>query len=1352
MEKTLSKRKRVSTRTKIFIAVLAAVALVCTGALAVNSHTKAYATPYVGEVQNGTGVAGTSDTHNDQTQFFGTQLYDTDLAGTYDDFWCATGAGDAPCDGHHGSFTATCTSIDEAGCTATYDVYFTPDDASDGYQCMDATITIHADFGGYIHLAKHSANPDLTNNNGCYSLGGAVYNVYTDPGCTNAIGSIATDNSGNATTCKLSSGSYYLKEVQASSGFTLDKQVHRSDVSNGNTSGVDSTEQPTSDPASFWAGKIDLNTTNQYAQAGATFAGAQYTVKYYDGYYDESSLPSSSTRTWIVQTNDKGRALLLDQYKISGDDFYTYDGRTTIPLGTITVQETKAPNGYLLSKHGLYVKQIHQIGDATEVDSYDAPMDPEPVMHGDYRLVKEVCLNNAEQGQDATRVLVQGAQFQIINDNDGQVMSPVDQSMIDKGNAVCTLTTDENGLASTKNSSANGWSTPDSWTGALPFGTYTVHEVLPDSVVAQYKVQYGVTVLPVSDWKITISKDGQYLSPTLVTDKIPQTPLEIQKQDAETGKTVPLACSFQIYDSNNNLVTYTDETATTEAAKTVDTFTTDNSGKVILPMKLYEGTYTVHELTAPDGYALNSDPLSFTVCNYDSWDNPIVVTCKDTPIKANLTITKTDKDTAKAVKGAEYSVSAATDITTPDGTVHFKQGDQIASGTTDDNGIINITNLYFGKYNIQETKAPDGYALDSEVHTVEAVSQGQNVPVIAVASNVTDEETSLVISKTNSDTKDAVPGATFDVYTDGALTYDGPTAVSSLSSALGKSTGVKSVTINNQEAVIDQLNSASANSTVNIQTTIIDNNTSAKTSAVPDSSVTTGSSNVQTFTAQMNDGYSITIVDSDNNVITQIPAKQTNAKGTYYNSVTTGSDGTVTIKLLAHGNYNVCETGVPAGYEYSTNPTVNTFIVDENGLINNSSSYTLTVENAPLSIGTTALDKKTGTHDGTREKDTTIVDTIEYKGLVPGKEYEMDPYLVDSDTGNPIEINGSQVTNSLKFIPTTTDGSVQIEIPFDSTATTNASFTVFEDMKLNGSIVAVHHDVKDTKQTVTYSPILHTTALDSTSDSHNGIAGTTVTINDQVDYQGLHKGEQYTLKATLMDKSTGKACQVNGSDVVVSQSFTPDDTTGSVIVPISYDMSAIDSQTCVVFEDLYFNDKLIAKHEDLNNTDQTVTYAPQIGTTAVDRDTNDHDGTPASNNEVIDTVQYSGLVKGAQYTVNGTLMDKSTGNPLDINGNNVTGSTTFTAPDSNGSVDVALDFDGSSVDADTVAFEDVTNNNGKTIAFHRDINDSGQSVSYHGSPFDQTGNFFMKYGWAVLLIASVGIYGGFRLIRYLRDK
>lgn len=199
---------------------------------------------------------------------------------------------------------------------------------------------------GKVKIQKSSANTAVTDNNPCYSLEGAQYGLYTDSGCTNQIGTFTIDASGNSNEIgSLNYQTYYVKETKAPTGYDLDTTVYSINVNSGNTFTVDVKEKPTMPQPPALVSKQDYETGSK-PQGSATFKGAEFTVKYYKVYSDNPT--GTPAKTWVMRTNGQGIIELKSQYKVSGDDFYYDNGAPVLPYGTITIQETKAPNGYHL--------------------------------------------------------------------------------------------------------------------------------------------------------------------------------------------------------------------------------------------------------------------------------------------------------------------------------------------------------------------------------------------------------------------------------------------------------------------------------------------------------------------------------------------------------------------------------------------------------------------------------------------------------------------------------------------------------------------------------------------------------------------------------------------------------------------------------------------------------------------------------------------------------------------------------------------------------------------------------------------------------------------------------------------
>lgn len=221
-----------------------------------------------------------------------------------------------------------------------------------------------------------------------------------------------------------------------------------------------------------------------------------------------------------------------------------------------------------------------------------------------------------------------------------------------------------------------------------------------------------------------------------------------------------------------------------------------------------------------------------------------------------------------------------------------------------------------------------------------------------------------------------------------------------------------------------------------------------------------------------------------------------------------------------------------------------------------------------------------------------------------------------------------------------------------------------------------------------------------------------VMLTDRVEYKGLEKGAEYTLEGVLMDKSTGRELLVNGRKVTSKKEFTAEAENGKIDMEFTFDASELKGGRIVVFETLVKSGLIIARHEDINDTDQTISFlSPEIGTEAVNRDTGEKYIEVGKKAAIIDRVHYSGLMRGYTYELRGTLMDKSTGRELLVNGEKVTAVKEFRPNKGDGYIEVEFTFDTSSAAGrDLVVFEELAWS-GQIIAAHRDIDDEGQTVT-----------------------------------------
>lgn len=953
---------------------------------------------------------------------------------------------------------------------------------------------------GEIDLVKVTENPSMCEGNPLYSLEGAEYTVYSNEGLTEKAGVIVTDKQGYGKLGELFEGDYWVMETKRAPGHALDPTVYKTHVTPDETTRVNTrtvSDIAQSDPVGMLVGKIDGQTGESVAQGDATLEGALFTVRYYAGDYSTAQAAEASgepARTWVFETDADGFAYYAEEYKHSGDAlFYQTNGDASIPLGTILIQETRAPQGYNLDDgHGgdpkVFCVRITEGGAQGEsVYTYNSPQIPDRVKHGDFRLVKEVSTTvysepDGDMPQEVNRYLVPGVKFERY---DGT------------GNRVCTIVTDENGLATTLDDHAkvNGWSKPADWTGALAYGTYTVHEVIPEHVAEAFKAKWGKDLIAVPDWKTIISEEGQYDPPQLVNNHIPQTPLKIEKVDAETGKRIPLPCSFQLLDANGDLVTYTSHYPDTQV---LDTWTANERGELTLPMLLEQGDYTLVEVEAPFGYVKELEGKVFTVgADYKGWDDPLVVEFSDMPQKATITVAKSDGWTGEPVEESVYIVKAAEAIITLDGTVRATEGEIVATLTTGADGKATSPELYLGTYTVYEAKATDGYALDVAEKTVVLDYAGQDVAVYDHEEAVTDLPTDPELLKVDAlDHDTALAGAKFHIWND---------------------------------------------------------------------------------------------------------------EGTFDEELVTDEEGKISLAYAKHGSYHIQEVEAPEGYAITDvdeegNPTVVDFKVNDQGMIewddtgSMAQAYTFELENMPKTMKTTATDPENGAHETQARDDLTIVDTIEYTGLVPGNEYTATGVLMDKATGEPAtDDEGNAITASSTFVAEDSCGTVDVTFTFKGASLAGKLLVAFETMEFEGVEYMVHADIDDVDQTVAVVDIA-TQARDGITNTSEGTCAENGVLVDTVAYTGLTPGKEYRIFTTLMEKASGTALVGDdGLPRVGMTTFTPETPNGTIDITVSLDTRELAGKSIVFFEKLTDeSEAIIAVHEDIDDEGQTVTFPEEV--------------------------------------------------------------------------------------------------------------------------------------------------------------
>ena len=333
---------------------------------------------------------------------------------------------------------------------------------------------------GNATLQKSSTNTSITDGNENYSIAGATYGVFSDKDCTNQLATLTTDSNGNTETVEVKAGTVYIKELSAPTGYKVDTTVYSLQVEAGKTATLKVSDTPKVTDTLIELFKIDMETQKSNPQGDATLEGAEFTWKYYAGYYNKNNLPAEPTRTWTTKTiaeKDSDGTIhyvtrLADAYKVAGDSFYKQDGKAVLPLGTLTVEEVKSPTGYLLDGaymqangseeqiKGMYLTQITEDGDLAVLTGSNQFHVSDKVIRGGVKIQKRDLETKDTKAQGGATFKDTG--FTITTLNDNTVL--VEGKLYKKNEVVKTIYAGLDGIAFTS-------------ADLLPYGTYRIDEV-----------------------------------------------------------------------------------------------------------------------------------------------------------------------------------------------------------------------------------------------------------------------------------------------------------------------------------------------------------------------------------------------------------------------------------------------------------------------------------------------------------------------------------------------------------------------------------------------------------------------------------------------------------------------------------------------------------------------------------------------------------------------------------------------------------------------------------------------------------------------------------------------------------
>ena len=1134
---------------------------------------------------------------------------------------------------------------------------------------------------GHINLHKTSANPDITNGNDCYSLEGAEFTVYNGAG--QSMGVLTTNANGDTNTLELPEGTYTVRETKPPKGYlpAPDQQVT---VHGGQTTTVQVTDDVSFDPVRIVLGKFDGDkeyNANNLPQGSASLEGAEFTIEYFDtvdfdSYDALKKAGVNPTRSWVVRTNEKGRANLDKNSIVSGDELYYQDGIPILPRGSVAMYESKAPTGYKLNSKVDFQKI--QDNYLEGVTTFNMPEIPETVIRGGVSVQKL----DSETGQTPQGGAdFSGITFSIINDNPNAVT--VDGKSHNPGQTVKTIVTDKNGVAKTS-------------ADCLPYGKYIIRETATND-------DYLNTS---NEMRVTVSEDGKMYSFT-AKDDIVRGGVKITKHDIETGTGDPLGgasldgTKFEIKTLNEKPVIVSGVTYT--KGQVVHALTIKDGEASTSAHLLPFGLYSIQEVKAGEGYLLtDGEPHEFRIAKDGVLVNPFDGAFENQVMRSDLEFTKKGDDGQDRLAGVAFKLTSKTT-----GESHVV--------VTDENGYFSSASSW--NKHTHETNAND-WALDAED---------------VIDSSKLDATAGVWFGGTTpDDSKGALPYDTYDieelrctandgyqliktsviVSRDGKV-YDFGTLTDVKASITTKAydpmDGDSNIGMGNFLTIEDKV--AYANLFPGRDYKLVAELHDAKTGEV----LYDGKSVEHTFTAQEPSGFEVIRIDGIDTfgfagkTIT-VYEKLYDEGGSLIAKHTDKDDVNQQVTVI------VPEIGTTATDGADGDKLVST---DDAATVVDTVHYKNLIPGRSYALVGALFVKKTA-EDGEVTGEPLTVD-----GAPVVSYTTFTPETADGDADVTFTFDSLALKDGTQLVA----AEVLFGIPLEPSDLTEPDADMLLGLLENPEnavefglhYLAEHYDIEDLGQTVTIkNPKIATTALDGIDNDKNVVTDSETVIVDTVEYHNLVPGKEYTLKGSMQvkgekdGKPVATPLEVGGKAVTAETTFTPEAAHGTVNVTFAFDSRDLEDGTqLVVFENLERNGNVLVTHEDIEDINQMVVVTvPGISTSARDGIDGDKDVVVDDETTVIDTVEYKNLVPGKEYTLNGKLYSKSTGKPLMVGDKPVTGQTVFTPEKADGKVEVTFTFDSRTIadKTDIVVFESLVRS-GTELASHADIDDKNQTVT-----------------------------------------
>lgn len=1123
-----------------------------------------------------------------------------------------------------------------------------------GVQRIHATATVYKVVKGYIELQKASTCTNVSDNNKLYSLAGAEFSIYDASG--KFVQKLTTNEKGETgRSGLLTAGTYTVKETKAPEGYYAADDFTVT-VNAGQVTKKTVGDKPYDDPMYMLVGKFDgektYNGAGNLPQGSATLADAEFTVDYYDtfdydNYDDLKKADIEPTHSWTFKTDEDGFSYFDAEHFVSGDSLiYNGANTPTIPRGTIVVRETKAPKGYLKS-NAVSFQKIMEGSDISALKTYNLAEVPEQVYRSDFEFTKK-----AENGSDRlagvpfkVTSLTTGESHIAVTDENGYFSSASSWNAHD-GNTNANdwaLTADGTIDSSKLNASAGFWFgnntvldiplntttgdaiKADNSLGAMPFDTYSVEELrctanegyaLVNTTVTVSRngasIDFGTLDDPEPEIHTTAydaSDSDHYIGvgTVKVSDKVEYSHLVAGKsytvtgelRDAETddvlkvnGKTVTASQTFTAEKSNGSVTVDFSFDSYGLAGKTLVVYETltDASGSKLAEHKDKDDVSQQVTVLKPE--------IGTTATDKADGDKNVVsepeATITDTVRYVNLTPGKTYKVTGtlyEKVKGKDGKVTEkkftvnGKDVTAEtEFTAEKSSGEVEVTFTFDASAIKDGTELV-----AFETVSSDGHEICAHA---DIEDEGQTVTVTKpeVGTTATDgfDGDKNVVADTDATVTDTVhyknltPGQTYKVtgtlyqkvtdkdgkVTKKKLTVDGKDVTAETEFTAETSDGDATVTFKFDASGIKDKTPLVAFESLSYKDKELCAHADIEDE---DQTVTVNQPSVVTTATDKLDGDKTVIADAESSVTDEVA----------YDHVLTGKSYTMAGILMD------AKTGLPV----------------------------LTGEGAKKFTEDDLVKFTTGLLDVLGFKSDSDEDGIDWSAVKSLPTASIDLSKVTAYAEVNKELLSCLVYQTAEFTPEKESGSIDMDYTFNSNDVIDRlsgetkNLVVFEVMFKGSienasdetpvSIVASECDKDNEGQTVKLAPsTIGTTATDKSDGDHELMAGKDAVITDEVKYEGLIPGKEYTLHATLMDKKTGEPLKVADKGVTAELKFTPNSENGTVSINLGeFDATSLDGHTLVVFEELTkqsdidskTTDVTVAEHKDINDEGQSVT-------------------------------------------------------------------------------------------------------------------------------------------------------------------